>query len=139
MRLLHKPLDSMKEELIDIIARELAIHLFMSCSSDVRQERTLLEHEAARFLRREYGFLDKAEDRDWTSVKDGSPEVKAIDGAYLIPKGRCYMSKPVLVKKDYPNIGEEFRYEIARFCTYDDGAPDWTCGGGVVAWMEIPE
>lgn len=129
----------MKEKLIDAIARELAIHLFMSCSSDVRQERVLLEHEAAKFLRREYGFLDKAEDLQWTSVNDGSPEVKRVEGAYIIPHGRCYMSKPVLVKKDYPRIADEFRYEIARFRTYDDGTPDWTCGKGVVAWMDIPE
>lgn len=129
----------MKEKLIDWIARELAIYLFMSCSSDVRQERTLLEHEAAKFLRREYGFLDKAEDRQWTSVNDGFPQVKEVEDVYIIPKGRCYISKYVLVKKDYPNIIDEFRYEVARFRTYDDGAPDWTCGGNVVAWMAIPE
>lgn len=75
----------------------------------------------------------------WILVTERLPETKEADGVYIIPKGRCYVSKYVLVKKDYPNIGEEFRYEVARYRTYDDGEPDWTCGSGVVAWMDIPE
>lgn len=127
----------MKEKFIDLIARELAIHLFMSCSSDVRQERTLLEHETARFLRREYGFLDKA--GGWIPVTERLPETKEVDGVYIIPKGRCYISKHVLVKKDYEGVVDDFRYEMTRYRRYDDGEPDWSGVGAVVAWMEIPE
>lgn len=134
----------MKNRFIDVIARELAIHLFGSHSYAL-QERSLLERETARFLRKEFDFLDGAEDRQWTSVNDSCPQVERVEDVYLVPKGRVYMSKPVLVKKDvsdldFKDLKEEFRYEIARFKTYDDGEPEWTNQyGRVIAWMEIQE
>ncbi len=82
--------------------------------------------------------------RQWIPAAERTPAVKEVEGAYLLVKGRCYMSKPVLVKREYPDmrseILEEFQYEIARYATYDNGEPSWTCGGNnVIAWMEIPE
>lgn len=52
----------MKEKLSDRIARELAVYLFMSCSSDALDSMQGMQDAVARFLRMEFSMIDRTDD-----------------------------------------------------------------------------